>query len=243
MEKSRSKAKILGEVRYKSANPCPRGHHDIWRYTSNAICVQCDNDVLAPRRREKKRLTSIPKIPIGICEHCGNSYEKRNNANRHCSMECRFWSKVDKRGPDECWPWTGTKGHFGHGLFVLSTSRENRVAANAHRVSYEMHSGVPLSQMMPKRDDLLVCHTCDNPPCVNPKHLYLGSHYTNQQDRKNRGRPMSRTGYRKHEAMIDVVLRMHREGISQMRIAYMTGVNQASVSEIIRGVYLEKSKS
>ncbi len=241
MEHYRAEAKILGLARYKSDNPCPRGHKNVWRYTSNAICVQCDNEVLAPRRRERKRTLYVPKPVMGACGHCDKKYEKTNNANRYCSMECRFWSKVDKRAADECWPWTGSCGGEGHGHFRLGDTRETSFTVNAHRLSFEMHSGVPLSEMTPKRwGDLFVCHTCDNPPCCNPRHLYLGTHYTNQRDRVDRGRPLSRTGYRKHKDSVNLVLQLRSKGLSQMEIAAKTGINQNTISAMCRGVYLDK---
>lgn len=242
MEEARKQAKILGASRYKSERTCPRGHTKIWRYASNAICVQCDNEVLAPRRREKKRAIWTLKVVVGVCGHCGTSFEKSNNANRYCSLECRFWSKVEKRGPDECWPWHGSLNEAGRGLFFFGSSREDGRTVAAARVSYELSAGVPLSELERKQwGDLYVCHTCDHPPCMNPRHLYLGSHYTNMRDKVDRGRALSRLGYRKHKDRVDEVLALRATGISQMKIAAKTGINQASVSEIIRGVYLERS--
>lgn len=242
MEEGRRRAKNLGLARYLSDKPCVRGHKNIVRYTSNAICVECDNEVLAPRRREKKRATWVPKVVVGTCDNCGVSFNKTNNANRHCSLECRFWSKADKAGENECWPWAGALSGSGHGLFNLGGPRDKCVIVNAHRVSYQMATGVKILEMKPKKaGDLFVCHTCDNPPCVNPKHLYLGSNYTNQQDRKNRKRPMSRKGYRKYRDRVGEVLALHKGGMAQMAIAEKTGINQASISEMIRGVYLDKT--
>ncbi len=102
----------------------------------------------------------------------------------------RFWEKVDKRGPDECWEWTAgratstlwTKGKpkFDYGIFHRGSEDEYQ-AVQAHRMSWELHNGsIP--------DSLFVCHTCDNPPCVNPGHLFLGTHLDNMRDRKAKGR-------------------------------------------------------
>lgn len=92
-------------------------------------------------------------------------------------IEARFWEKVDKRGPDECWPWLGATTFYGYG--VIGEGRRKLI--RSHRLSYEMHTG-PLSGTE------VVRHTCDNPVCVNPHHLLKGSQKDNARDRVERGR-------------------------------------------------------
>lgn len=90
------------------------------------------------------------------------------------TLEQRFWSRVEKG--QECWEWTGARFHFGHG----SISQNGRNTA-AHRVSWELHNG-------PIPEGMHVLHTCDNPPCVNPAHLYLGTNADNIADRDRQRR-------------------------------------------------------
>lgn len=88
-----------------------------------------------------------------------------------------FWSKVDVCGAHECWPWMGGRLRKGYGHLNL-----RYMSTTAHRVAYELSTGVELP------DELEGCHTCDNPPCCNPSHIFPGTTKENAEDcsRKNR---------------------------------------------------------
>jgi len=108
-----------------------------------------------------------------------NSIEITGNIDQESEQFSRFWAKVDKRGPDECWHWMGARqsGKWPYGRLTVA----GRWMA-AHVLSWEIANG----QHRPS--GLVVRHTCDNPPCVNPGHLQLGTFADNTRDMHERGR-------------------------------------------------------
>jgi hypothetical protein len=96
----------------------------------------------------------------------------------------RFWEKVDKSG--ECWTWRPVTGRhpFGYGMFTPQHGQR----VTSHRFSWQLAHG-------PIPSGLFVLHKCDNPPCVRPDHLFLGTHKDNMADMKAKKRQPGRTNW------------------------------------------------
>lgn len=130
------------------------------------------------------------------------------------NTEQRFWSVlVDKRSENECWPWTGGRYPDGYGRLRMNGSKPRR----AHRVAYELAVGEVSA-------DMLVCHTCDNPLCCNPKHLFLGTHQDNYDDMVTKGRDRGKVNLR-------ASMRLSDDQVREIRAARESGVTSAELAE------------
>jgi hypothetical protein len=107
----------------------------------------------------------------------------------------QFWQKMSAGGPDDCWEWQGCRHHqTGYG-----TIRWGRRTAMAHRVAFEIHSGKPIP------GGLKVLHRCDNRPCCNPNHLFLGTQHENVLDMVAKGRNPNYVGERNPRAKLSEI--------------------------------------
>ena len=147
--------------------------------------------------------------------------------------EKEFWKRVNKNGPilfeslGPCWEWTGYRIVKGYGCLWNPTARKY---IYAHRISHELHIG-PLG-------DLLCCHRCDNPSCVNPNHLFAGTVKQNAQDAINKGRMLvgQKNGQSKLSPAQIKSIRLYAEnGWRHGKIAEHFCVNRSTVSQILRG--------
>lgn len=132
----------------------------------------------------------------------------------------KFMDKVVKQ-PDGCWEWQSYK-RSGYGRLRL-----NGKAVSAHRISYDSFVG-------PIPDGLLVCHTCDNRKCVNPEHLFLGTHADNGADMAQKGRAADKSGLNNGRAKLTEadVLAIRADTRSGPKIAKEYGLSRQSVQNI-----------
>lgn len=184
------------------------------------LCSVCGAE-LAQRPKEKP-------YEFADRQTCGGACARRlTGANRREArpLADRFWDKVERGAADECWPWTARVDRRGYGQFKVRQG----LLVRAHRVSWELHFG-------PIPRGAVVRHSCDNPPCVNPAHLALGSHRDNADDREKRGRTKGATIERLPPGDIAEMRRAAAAGVRQADIARAFGVSQPYVSRVVRGL-------
>lgn len=181
------------------------------------------------------------------CGQCGKFFEQPtyNGPRKFCSpkcyhdscvgtgvpMEVQFASRLGETTPTGCILWTGSVNEHGYGFLSVGTSRKNRRNKYAHRISYELKHG-------PIPSDMKVLHRCDNPPCVNPDHLFLGTHSDNVADKiaKGRGAKGEQAGPSKltESQVIEIRRRYALGGISIKNLAAEFGMTFHPVWCIIR---------
>ena len=164
--------------------------------------------------------------------YCNKHYQRLRNHGSPSIVKCiqgatseeRFWHKVKKT--DGCWEWLAHKDKDGYGNFKVKGK-----TVSAHRFSYELHTGeIP--------QGLFVLHKCDNPSCVNPDHLFLGTHQDNMNDMVNKDR--SDHGEKVNTAKLSEmkvreIVKRFKDGLRNVDIAREYGVTRQNVRSIRLG--------
>lgn len=159
---------------------------------------------------------------------CGKSldgWKAMGNHSRHCklcTLEFRVSAKIDKSaGPDACWPWTGAiTAQHGYGCVQAGRGR----VVGAHKLAWTFANG-------PVPDGLCVLHKCDNRPCCNPAHLFLGTKKDNALDKSLKGR--DKTAKLTPDQVREVRTLLPK--MQQQHIAKLYGVSNAVICDIHNG--------
>jgi hypothetical protein len=136
-------------------------------------------------------------------------------------LDERFWSKVDKT--DDCWIWTSATNPQGRAQYWY----EGKYHIASRLVSEWLFGPIP-----PK---MLMCHTCDNLACVNPKHLFLGFHLANMADRNRKGRQIKGMTHPNRKLSIDQVKEIRESTVSSTILAQQYGVVKSTICRIRKG--------
>lgn len=225
---------------------CSKECRDESRRTRISVaCLQCTKEFEAfpsTLKRGNGKLCSqacrflwMSRKAPATCDQCGRKFMARARRrelgrDRLCSVACRaaerrvpdserLWSNLDRSGgPDSCWEWQKFRDDKGYGRIGVTDSPPERT----HRLAWILtHGQIP--------DGLFVCHHCDNPPCCNPAHLFLGTGLDNTKDRVSKGRK-ALAGPRLTPDEVRKIRHMYAEGMSARRIAKNLGKQQDQIS-------------
>lgn len=194
---------------------------------------QSDEIQASEEEAEERAVPEDRKAEQSLRQTGTNRIGERMGTEKIMTIEERFWPKVDTSGgQDACWNWTAAKSK-GYGIM---SSKRGCSPHKAYRISWELHNGpIPIG--------LHVLHKCDNAACVNPQHLFVGTHRDNMDDMTFKGR--ARVASKAHhgeknssskltEDQVREIRRLGNDGIPASEIARAFRISRPVCSKIIR---------
>ena len=164
----------------------------------------------------------MQKTKHAICRHCSQSFSSNCLAAVYCSLKCRLLAKV-RKSETGCWEWIGGKDQDGYGLLSI-----NDKSQRASRISFEVFN----CQKVP--NGKCICHTCDNPSCINPGHLFVGSALENAHDMIQKKRARYAEGKKiLNEEIIKRIFFLKKKGLTNNEISYCFQISLQHLSSIL----------
>jgi len=167
------------------------------------------------------------------------------NAGRPANTPEILWSKVDKRNDEECWEWKGYKNAQGYGRTWIDDK-----GYYAHRVIFNLAYPNTITLNAPKSTDDygFLLHTCDNPPCCNPKHLFVGTHWDNMADKVNKGRSPDFKGGKGPRCKLSMsqareARLLRKTGMTIPQLMEKFNLSRASMKTLLRGDSYKESEN
>ena len=187
-------------------------------------------------------------MAFALCRNCGEIVPKylkpnRKNENVFCDSACkyafvndenlhreRFWNLVTVNGEDDCWEWKGGKDRGGYGNFMVYRDGKRFYDRSSRFAWYFTYGEIPKG--------IFVLHKCDNPPCCNPSHLFLGTALDNMQDKVRKGRLVASVGEKNGTAKLCerkvryIKYLLFYTDLPKTEIGARFGVSPATISKI-----------
>lgn len=157
-----------------------------------------------------------------ICKECQKEYKPAASNVRCCSILCYIRNNIVINS--KCWVWTGPTNRGGYGIVNFYNQK-----FLAHRILYKILNGVDL------RDEDCVCHTCDNPKCVNPDHLWIGTRVDNNKDRHEKGRTHRNPKLLSEDKVRNILKRYFENGELARSLAKEYNVSLSYMVSILKG--------
>lgn len=186
---------------------------------------------------ERKKINEYQKLRYRIRQE-----KKANNIaigkpGRPANTSDVLWEKVEIKEPHECWPWKGYKNEEGYGRTWIDDN-----GYYAHRVIFNLvyPNVIQLSAPKNTHDSGFLLHTCDNPSCCNPLHLFVGTHADNMADKVSKGRSPNFSGDNGPRCKLTMeqaneMREKRKNGISAKQLAKDYGISLSSTKTLLAG--------